>query len=360
MTFKCKIKNIDIPNDALLVTADVLGLCPSISHEAGLSAFREALDKRTRKEIPTENLVKMAEFVLKNNFDTNVYQQISGTAIGTKFAAPYACIFMDQLETKFLESQNVKPLAWFRYIDGIFFIWTHGEENLRNFMTEFNLFSDDIKFTYEYNKDTISFLDLKVISSNDKLITSFYSKATECYQYLHYGSCHTEHTKRSIVYSQALKIKRVCSEEYFNEHSLSLRSWFLKRGYPEKIINTEVSKVKFNVDNKRSNNRQKKGIPFVVTFHPKLKVLQNIINKFLYLLYMNDEVKRVFTPKPLVSFRSSHKISSYLVRAKLYPIVRTVGSFRRGSKRCEVCKYITETSTFTSSITGETYKINNR
>ena len=131
--FKRKIKNIDIPNDALLVTADVVGLNPSIPHEAGLSVLREALDKRTRKKIPTENLIKMAEFVLKNNifeFDTEVYQQISGTAIGTKFAPPYACIFMDQLETKFLENQNLKPLVWFHYIDVIFFIWTHGEENL--------------------------------------------------------------------------------------------------------------------------------------------------------------------------------------------------------------------------------------
>ena len=102
----------------------------------------------------------------------------------------------------------------------------------------------------------------------------------------------------------------MCSEESdFNEHSLNLRSWFLKRGYPEKIINTEMSKVKFNVDNKSSNNRQKKGVPLVVTFHPKLKVLQNI-NKYLYLLHMHDEGKRVFTPKPMVSFRSSHKISS--------------------------------------------------
>ena len=62
----------------------------------------------------------------------------------------------------------------------------------------------------------------------------------------------------------------------------------------------------------------------------------------------------------MVSFRSSHKVSSYLVRAKLYPIERTVGSFRCGSKHCEVCKYITETDTFTSSVTGETYKINYR
>ena len=54
--------------------------------------------------MPTENLIKMAEFVLKNNFfefDANVYQQIPGTAIGKKFERPYACIFMDQLETKF-------------------------------------------------------------------------------------------------------------------------------------------------------------------------------------------------------------------------------------------------------------------
>ena len=37
-----------------------------------------------------------------------------------------------------------------------------------------------------------------------------------------------------------------------------------------------------------------------------------------------------------------------------------MGSSRCGSKRCEVCKYITETNTFTSSVTGETYKISNR
>ena len=87
--FTSKIKKIDIPNDALLVTADIVGLYLSIPHEAGLCALREALDKRTRKEIPTENLIKMAEFVLKNKFfefDTNVYQQTSSTAIGTKFA----------------------------------------------------------------------------------------------------------------------------------------------------------------------------------------------------------------------------------------------------------------------------------
>ena len=103
------MENIDIPNNALLVTADFVGLYPSIPHEPSLSALREALDKRSCKGIPTENLIKMAEFVLKNNFfefDTNVYQQISGTATRTKFAPPYARSFMDQLVTRFLRNKT--------------------------------------------------------------------------------------------------------------------------------------------------------------------------------------------------------------------------------------------------------------
>ena len=49
----------------------------------------------------------MAKFVLKNNyfeFNGKVKQQISGTAIGTKFVPPYVCIFMDEVETSFLET----------------------------------------------------------------------------------------------------------------------------------------------------------------------------------------------------------------------------------------------------------------
>ena len=49
------------------MTADVVGLYPSIPHEAGLNALKEALDNRENKTINTEDLIKMASFVLKNN-----------------------------------------------------------------------------------------------------------------------------------------------------------------------------------------------------------------------------------------------------------------------------------------------------
>ena len=176
--FLNKIKNInDIPENAILVTADVVGLYPSIPHQAGLEALREALDKMKTYEVPTRKLVKMAEFVLKNNyfeFSDKVFQQISGTAMGIKFAPPYACIFMDQVESKFLQTQKFQPLLWFRYIDDIFFIWTHGENNN---------FSPNIKFTYEFSEASVSFLDLNVKFSNGKLQTSLYVKPTDCHKY---------------------------------------------------------------------------------------------------------------------------------------------------------------------------------
>ena len=65
---RLKIKNIGtILKDSILVTADVVGLHPSIPHESGLKALEKALDNRTNQKVSTEYLVKMAKFVLKNN-----------------------------------------------------------------------------------------------------------------------------------------------------------------------------------------------------------------------------------------------------------------------------------------------------
>ena len=74
----------------------------------------------------------------------------------------------------------------------------------------------------------------------------------------------------------------------------------------------------------------RKGVPFALAYHPLFKSMGKIINKKLYLLYMNNKVKKVFTPKPMISFDSARKMSSYLLRAKLYPEERTKGSFKCG------------------------------
>ena len=139
-----------------------------------------------------------------------------------------------------------------------------------------------------------------------------------------------------------------------------MNSWFLKKGYPERLIDNEMKKFTFGHYHFNGKYNSKKAIPLVVTYHPLLKSISTIISKNLYLLNMDEEVKRVFTPGPMVSFRSSIKLSSYLVREKLFPTERVVGSFKCKKQQCLVCVNLTEVKTFGSTVTGKTYKINHK
>ena len=186
-------------------------------------------------------------------------------------------------------------------------------------MADFNTFNSNIQFTYESSKKGIAFLDLDVGLYNGRLESTVHVKSTDRHQYLHYSFLHPEHTKRSIVFSQTLRVSRICSrEKNFRDHRLQMRSWFLKRKYPKKLID--------NLQNKK----REKGVPFVVTYIPILNSLSKIIRDNMYLINMNEEVRKTFSPGPMVSFRSARKLCSYLVRAKLYALQGKVGSSKCG------------------------------
>ena len=111
----------------------------------------------------------MTDFVLKNNyfeFNKQIRLHISGTAFGTKFAPPYACLFMDKIETAFLETQELQSLVWFKYIDDILFISVNGEQEHEIFLRSSNELHTVIKVTYESSKESITFLDLKISIKN--------------------------------------------------------------------------------------------------------------------------------------------------------------------------------------------------
>ena len=56
------------------------------------------------------------------------------------FALYYAILFMADLEENLFEIFQKNPMIWWRYIDNIFFIWEHGEESLRDYIDQVNLF----------------------------------------------------------------------------------------------------------------------------------------------------------------------------------------------------------------------------
>ena len=85
-----------------------------------------------------------------------------------------------------------------------------------------------------------------------------------------------------------------------------------------------------------------------------------MIRKNLQLLYADEQVKKVFSPAPFVSFRSPRNLKSYLVRSKIYPLERKVDSEKCKSKRCLLCLNAPETDVFEPFQNKEQYKINHQ
>lgn len=82
-----------------------------------------------------------------------------------------------------------------------------------------------------------------------------------------------------------------------------------------------MEKVKLTSKNRNiKRNKSMKTVPSVVYKH---KSTNKVIIKYLDFLYMDKEVKRVFTPKTMISIRSARKLRSYLERAKFYRTEKT-------------------------------------
>ena len=150
---------------------------------------------------------------------------------------------MDKFETDFLTTQNLTLWLWLNYIDDFFFVWTHGEEKLHDFLNCLNVFHPNLKFTFEYSTDRINFLDVIVKKEKDKFVTDLSCKATYGQQYLHYDSSHPDHMKKSSIYSQGLRIKHLYSDGLkLQKHLENLKNWFCDRGYPGGLVDELLQK----------------------------------------------------------------------------------------------------------------------
>ena len=128
-------------------------------------------------------------------------------------APTYANIFMGAINRRLMGFLPDKPLVWLRYIDSIFLIWTNDRAKLKAFIQHANTFHPTIKFTSNISTIQVPLLEVMVTLLGNYNHTDFYSKPTNTFNYLHWSSCHPQHTRRSIPYSLAFRLVRICSSE---------------------------------------------------------------------------------------------------------------------------------------------------
>ena len=125
-----------------------------------------------------------------------------------------------------------------------FFSFGQPEKELDDFLKRLNNFYPNLKFTCERSREEINFLDVTVRVNHGEFIISLYCKPTDSHQYLHFESCHPSQTKSSIIFSPALRMRRICSTKSDLIANIGkLKDWFKERGYPEDMVNKETKRA---------------------------------------------------------------------------------------------------------------------
>ena len=361
-----------IPSTAIIGTCDVPSLYTSIPLSEGISASCEALSRSGHTSPPIDDLKILMNHVLtKNNFTFmgDNFLQVFGTAMGTRMAPSFACLFMSRLEEQMLDAAPCRPWIWWRYIDDVFFIWTREEESLHTFLNHINSFHRSIKFTSEFSHDQVNFLDVTIRKENGTLATDLYTKPTDTHQYLHSSSCHPRHCKSGIAYSQALRLRRICSNDTnFSQHASDLKRNLTDRGHSSKKVQQAINKVR---SLSRSDVLQQKSrdqdpntrVPLVVSFHPNLPPLRSITNDNHHILHTSDRLQQAVPDTPILAYRRPRNLRDLLVRAEVRPLSDTnptthQGTFTCDSNRCVVCKeHIKEGDSFISNSNNSSHRI---
>ena len=276
--------------------------------------------------------------------------------MGTRLAPSYANLFMDLFERRHVYTYHTQPILWKRYIDDIFLLWGHSILELQDFIEHLNNCVPSIKFEANISESEINFLDVKVLLTNNTITTTLYTKETDTLSYLDYSSCHPTSCKKSIPYSQFLRLRRICSDsDDFVIQSRKLANSFHRANYPDKVIQDGFNKAYLlNRDEllhktrKDKSDSDKRDQIFLITdYHPTFRAVLDITSNNWDMLDNSSATRPLLQIPVIRGFRRPQNLRDLLVRAKLTtPDTKPTKPNSKSKKnrcqrfKCDYCKMI--------------------
>jgi hypothetical protein len=209
MTIIDDLKELFIPDGALIFTADAKSMYTNIDTTTGVAAIRDFItvnQDQIPNNFPTDLFLRTLTTVMDNNIFTfagTYWQQLSGTAMGTPAACAYATISFGQHENcHILPTYHSQLIYYKRYIDDIFAIWLPPD---RQKISTWNKFKEDLndwgslEWAIEEPSFTTTFLDLNLRLMGNSIKTSTYQKPMNLYLYIPPKSSHPPSCLKGLI-----------------------------------------------------------------------------------------------------------------------------------------------------------------
>ena len=185
----------------------------NINNTEGLEAVKTAFAENPEVRRPDNEILEWLRLSLECNdfqFNGETFLQVSGTAMGKKWAPAYANLFMAQWEKEVFDKCAIWPYFYKRFLDDLFMLWDYGLEAFLEFFEILNNHNPAVKLTHRIEVLSNDYLDLTIFKGPNfekhcKLDTKTFFKPVDTHQLLHKSSFHPKHTFAGILKSQILR-----------------------------------------------------------------------------------------------------------------------------------------------------------
>jgi len=302
------LSKINIPESYKLFSLDVVSLFTNVPLNLALDSINRRWEHiECTTKIEKNEFLRAIEFVLSSTYFTfmnKIYKQIFGTPMGSPLSPIVADLVMRDLEEQVLNSLDVRPALYFRYVDDIILAVPHDEIDF--ILSNFNGYHDRLKFTLETEVNhRLNFLDVTLIRENSKIITDWFHKKTFSGRFLSFLSNHPICHKIGTIYSlvdHAIKLSHPSLQEKNLRLCVKL---LLDNGYPLELIFNKI------------NSRLKKlFVHRSGTLSDETNADTNEEKKILVFPYVNPLsdfiLSNIDSSKTIVGFRCLNKLSRFI------------------------------------------------
>jgi hypothetical protein len=193
--FVQKLQSIKLQETDILVSFDVVSLFTKVSLNDTIQLLSAKFNKQT---------VDLFRHILTTTYflyDGSFYYQKDGVAMCSPLAPVIANFYVEHFKQKAISAEIKKPARWYRYVNDIFVVWSHGKDDLQDFLQHLNNTHKSNEFTMEIEQGrTLPFLHVLVSRRLDGTLGHMvYRKSTHTDLYLHAKSEHHQAQKRAVL-----------------------------------------------------------------------------------------------------------------------------------------------------------------
>ena len=184
--------------------------------------------------------------------------------------------------------------------------------DLENFTSFVCNFHPALQFEYQISSSYLSFLDIKLQITDNHITTSIFYKETGSDSYLHNDSSHNPKCITSILLSELLRLRHLCSDdEDFKTKANEMSTFFSNCNYSPNTIQSAINRISKISQTEALQPRPKQSTtertPLVLTYHPHMHRIKRIfLQNFKKILqHKKSDTKHIFTSPPLLAYRRS-------------------------------------------------------